>query len=214
MIGEWLLGAFTQAAALPRHYALLDDPAGLLGPNQRANAAMAPDSFARTRSAEAALTAAVLGTLPSPSAGSGWDVIAEVRDNLRLPLARFRGAMAELSGLTEEHPLAETFDQAAEQILRAQVLPALAELEELVREASLRQVFFRDVAGDLSSYAGPLIGLGTAMADALPGLFSAAEEVATPLAATVAHTAEKRSAVSKHRFFFVREAAQQMRRGR
>lgn len=210
VIGEWLLGAFTQQASLPRKYALLDDPAGLLSSTQRATAAVALDRYARTRSAEAALGAAVLSTLPSPNASSGWDVIADVRADLELPLARFRGAMAELSSVTEEEPLAEDFDQAVEQALRVQVWPALAELEELVREASFRQIFFRDVAGDLTAYSGPLIGLGVALSDSMPGLLSVAVGVATPFAASVAHRADKRRAIAEHRFFFVRESGRRL----
>jgi hypothetical protein len=61
--------------------------------------------------------------------------------------------MSEISVAAEAHPLEEDFDAYAEHVWRTRVAPALNELDELIREASLRSVFFGDVLGDLSSYA-------------------------------------------------------------
>lgn len=209
--GEWLLGALAERSSQVGRYALLDDPAGLLSAASRAQMAPAFDEWARRRSAEVTLSAKVLGILPSPTSQAPWDEVGDVRQRLGTPLVRFRAAMAELSEAADVHPLQDDFDHAVEHILRTQVSPALAELEDMVRDSALRQVFFRDVLGDLASYAGPLLGLGAATSDAVPDLMSLAVGAASPLARTIAHRAEKRRAVQRHRFLFVREVAHRLR---
>lgn len=212
VISNWLLGAFLEHGTGPGRYPLLDDVAGLLSGETWISASSGLSSFARARGTEAALSAAILRTLPSPSVHEEWSVFADIRRDLKLQLRRFRAAMAELAAAADINPFGPDFIDAADQILRMKVWPALAELEELVREASFRQVFFRDVTGDLSAYAGPLIGLGTAMSDTLPALMSAAIGAVTPLAASVSHGTERRREVRRHEFFFVHEAGRRLRR--
>lgn len=209
---DWMLGAFTEVGAGPGCYPLLDDPQGLLSPGSLTQASAALDRYARTRGTEAALSAAVLRTLPSPGVGTNWSELADVRRELHLPLHRFRAAMAQLSIEADVDPLSPEFHDAAAQVLRAKVWPALAELEELVREASLRRVFFAHVTGDLSAYAGPLLGLATAASGTLPGLVSAAVGVAAPVVSTLGSRREKSRVVRRHEYFFVREADRRLRR--
>ena len=132
--------------------------------------------------------------------------------HLRPSLRRFRAAMSEISTAAEAHPLEEDFDAYAEHVWRSRIAPALNELDELVREASLRNVFFGDVLGDLSSYAGPVIGIGAALNDALPALASAAIAAASPAVSTLAHWREKRRALRRHDFLFLREAGMRLTR--
>ncbi len=213
VIGSWLLGAFTEAGSGIGRYPLLDDPTGLLSVDALAEVSAALDPYTRLRSAEAALSAAVLRTLPSPDVRLDWSELSDIRTELQLPLRRFRVAMAELSISASADQLAPDFDDVADQILRVKVWPILHELEELVRQGSIRNVFFRDVASDLSTYAGPLIGLATATAGVLPGLVSAAVAAVTPVASSVSRISEKRQAIRRHEFFFVREADIRLRRG-
>ncbi len=213
VIGAWLLGAFTHVGSGMGRYPLLDDPTGLLSKEALAGASADLDRYSRARGAEAALSAAVLRTLPSPDVRVNWSVIADIRRELRGPLRRFRVAMAELSIGADADQLSPDFNDVADQILRTKVWPALQELEELVREGSIRSVFFRDVTGDLSAYAGPLVGLATAASGALPDLVSAAVGAVTPIASSVSHARQKREAIRKHEFFFVRQAERHLRRG-
>lgn len=210
VMANWLLGAFIERGMGSGRYPLLDDAAGLLTDEARLEASSQLTSFARIRASEAALSAVVLGTLPSPRTEADWTALADIRKELRLPLRRFRAAMAELAATTEASPLGPEFDEAADHILRTKVWTALAELEELVREATFRQVFFRDVAGDLSTYAGPIIGLGTAMSDTLPTLVSATVSTVTPLVASISHGSQRRREAKRHEFFFVHEAARRL----
>lgn len=213
VVGAWLLGAFAEVGSGVGRYPLLDDPSGLLSKEALGQTSAGLDRHAKTRGVEAALSAAVLRSLPSPDVHADWSELASIRQDLDLPLRRFRAAMAELSIEASADQLAPDFEDVADQILRRKVWPALYELEDLVREGSIRSVFFRDVTGDLSAYARPLVGLATATAGALPGLLSAAVAAITPAVSSVSHVARHRRAVRGHQFFFVREAGRRLRRG-
>ena len=159
-IRDYLLAVYTRRALQPHSYALLDNSERVLNQHVRDEAAEQIRGWAAVRSREASLSATVLRRLPSPNATEPWDVIAHIRMHLQPSLRRFRAAMSEISTAAEAHPLEEDFDAYAEHVWRSRIAPALNELDELVREASLRSVFFGDVLGDLSSYAGPVIGIG------------------------------------------------------
>jgi hypothetical protein len=201
-IRDYLLAVYAKRALQPHSYALLDDSERVLNQHMRDEAAEQIRGWAAVRSREASLSATVLRRLPSPNATEPWDVIADVRMRLQPSLRRFRVAMSEISTAAEAHPLEEDFDAYAEHVWRSRIAPALNELDELVREASLRSVFFGDVLGDLSSYAGPVIGIGAALSQALPALASAAIAAASPTASTLAHWREKRRALRRHDFLF------------
>ncbi len=137
VVGAWLLGAFTQVGSGVGRYPLLDDPTGLLSEEALAGASGELDRYSRLRGAEAALSAAVLRT-PSPDVRVDWSALADIRKDLQVPLRRFRVAMAELSIGADADQLSPDFNDVADQILRTKVWPALHELEELVREGSIR----------------------------------------------------------------------------
>ncbi len=213
VVAAWLLGAFQEVGTGVGRYPLLDDPSWLLSDEVLSQTSAVLDRHSKIRGVEAGLAAAVLRTLPSPDVRADWSELASIRQDLRLPLRRFRAAMAELSQDVSADQLTRDFDDAADQILRTKVWPVLYELEELVREGALRHIFFRDVTGDLSTYAGPLVGLATATTGALPELLSAAVAAVTPAVSSLSHVAQNRRAVRAHEFFFVREAERRHRRG-
>jgi hypothetical protein len=212
VVRDHLLSVYSKRALQPRSYALLDDSEGVLNQQVRGEAAERIRGWAAVRSREASLSATVLRRLPSPSATERWDAVADIRMHLQPSLRRFRVAMSEISTAAEAHPLEEDFDAYAEHVWRTRVAPALNELDELVREASLRSIFFGDVLGDLSSYAGPVIGIGAALSQALPALTSAAIAAASPTASTLAHWREKRRALRRHDFLFLHEAGTRLTR--
>lgn len=211
-IRDYLLAVYIKRALQPHSYALLDDSEEVLNQHVRDEAVEQIRRWAAVRSREASLSVTVLRRLPSPNATVPWDVVADIRMRLQPSLRRFRAAMSEISTAAEAHPHEEDFDAYAEHIWRSRIAPALNELDELVREASLRSIFFGDVLGDLSSYAGPVIGIGTALSQALPALASAAITAPSPTASTLAHWREKRRALRRHDFLFLREAEMRMTR--
>ena len=95
--------------------------------------------------------------------------------------------------------------------MRTEVVPAIEELEELTREASLRTVFFDDVIADPASYAGPVLGIIGAVGASLSDLVAAAIGMTTPLGATVKHARARRRAVARHDYIFLYESARLLR---
>ncbi|MDX6308747.1 MAG: hypothetical protein QOI06_1793 [Nocardioidaceae bacterium] len=206
VIPQWLLGAYLEHARRPGNYALLDDKSRLLSNPARAVAGAEIKGWVARRMTEASLSTAILSGLPSPRTSETWDVVADLRNHLAESLRRFRSAMAELSLAADSHPLEEDFDAYFESIWRIRIAPAIQEVEELSREAQLRSVFFDDVLGDLTAYAGPFLGISAALQGTLPALASAAIAGASPALSTFAHRRTRRKALQHHEFFFVQEA--------
>lgn len=207
LMADCLLRVTARLATQPGRYALVDDPAGALHGAAGAEPAQRGDRWTRARGTEVALSVAVLRRrLPTPLPTEPWDSVADVRSRLQAPLRRFRAAMATIATAAESHPLDEDFDGYVEHVWRTRIAPALDELDELAREASLRSVFFEDVLGDLKTYAGPVLGLWTAASDTVPALMSASLAAAPPALSTFAHLRAKRRTLRKHDFLFVREA--------
>ncbi len=204
-----MLRVYHVLAQLPGRYAVIDDPAAVLQGPERASAKEKLSGWSRVRSTEASLSTSVLRHLPSPRR-QPWDVVVDIRARLDGPLGRFRVAMAKLSEAAETHPLDENFEEYAQHVWRIEVVPALDDLDDLAREASLRSVFFDDVLGDLKSYAGPMFGVLAALTDTLPALFAAAAGVAQPVGATIARYRTKRRAMRKRDYLFVREASKRL----
>jgi hypothetical protein len=165
--------------------------------------------WAKTRSVEASLGIGSIRRLPAPRSVP-WDVIADIRQSLREPLLRFRSAMADYSVASDTHPLDEDFEGYTGHIWRARIEPALVELEELTREASLRTVFFEDVTSDLRTYAGPFLALTAASVAKMSNLIAASVGVATPIISSLAHLRARRRAIRSHDFYFLHEVAQQL----
>jgi hypothetical protein len=207
-----LLDSFCALADQPGVYPIVDDIGGALDASAREHAADVLRGWAQMRSAEATLAAALLRDLPSPRTDQPWDVAVDIRAGLSEPLARFRRALAAISAEAPSHPLELDFAEYAAHVWRTRIDPALDELSDLVRQATLREVFFHDVAGDLSTYAGPALGLASAMTSSLPDVVSAAVSLASPVMQTYSHARQRRRDVAKHEFLFLYEAGKRLRR--
>jgi hypothetical protein len=75
-----------------------------------------------------------------------------------------------------------------------------------------REVVFHDVAGDLSTYAGPALGLASAITSSLPDVMSAALSLASPVMRTYSHVRQRRREVATHEFLFLCEAGRRLNR--
>jgi hypothetical protein len=206
---EILLAAFAHAVQEPGKYALVDDIRGLLPEASRAWGVEQITGWAKTRTVEASLGIGSIRRLPAPKSVP-WDVIADVRQSLQEPLLRFRSAMADYSVASDTHPLDEDFEGYTEYVWRTRIDPALAELEELTREASLRTVFFEDVTSDLRTYAGPFLALTAASVAKMSNLITASVGVATPILSSLAHMRARRRAIRSHDLYFLHEVARQL----
>lgn len=130
VVGAWLLGAFAEVGSGVGRYPLLDDPSGLLSEDALSQTSARLDRHANRRGVEAALSAAVLRTLPSPDVRADWSELASIRQDLDLPLRRFRAAMAELSIDPSADQLSPDFADVADQILRTPRWPGCSHYAE------------------------------------------------------------------------------------
>jgi hypothetical protein len=209
VVSELLAAVFLHQAQLPGRYAVIDDVEGTMRSAIQSLQRADVGEWADVRGVEAALGVGLLTRLPTPRPVT-WDVLLEVRKALGEPLVAFRAAMSDLALSRAEDPSDAAFDEYVDHIWRSQAEPALHELDELVREARLRDVFFRDVSGDLSAYAGPLFALATAATGRVSDLVSAAIAAVTPALATLAHYRKRRLAVRSHDWFFLHEVGKRL----
>ena len=140
----------------PQSYGLVDDARGVWEDHGIQDTLL--PSGRRNRASAASLAIGQMQRLPSARA-IDWRVTADLRHQLGEPLARFRAAMGKLAASDSPNPLDQAFDDFIETIWMTEVAPALAELEDLSRQGQLREVFFDDVSGKLTTYAGPAIAL-------------------------------------------------------
>ncbi len=203
VIPTLLWDTFCSFVDAPGAYPVIDDRGGVLRTLRDAPAGSGFEHWARIRGAEATLATSVLREIPSPRPEKPWAEAVEVRDRLAGPLARFRSAMAAMAVDAPDPFSPEQFAEFTTHVWRTRIDPALDELEGLVREASLREVFFRDVLGDLSTYAGPALGLTSAVTDSLPALVSAAVAALPPVAKSLQNVRDRRQAFTSHDFLFL-----------
>ncbi len=139
---------------------------------------------------QAGLGAHFIAYLPAfPDART--DEIIDVRRGLAKPLVGFRSAIAEMAGTLESAAWEPGFKQEADDLYRANVAPALQELEENASD----QGAFRLAAHAGSSQApwasaGAVLALGLTGATVVPDLAALALSVGAPTAALVAGAAE------------------------
>ncbi len=197
LLGATFLHASMQEGRLPM---LNDDGNALRG--------LLPETVASSRkSFEAMLANSMLAQLPSP-ATIPWDELADVRRGLERPLVRFRRAIARLARTNMNGNERERLQQ----VWREEVAPALAELEELVREASWRKVFFDTVSGDLKLYAGPLSAIAAASLTDVSSAVAAVTGVGAPLLKLAVVKKERQRAAESHEFFYLQEVGRRLRK--
>ncbi len=200
---ELLAEVFAHESMRERRYPMIDDVSGALADVLSHR----PSHPMTVQSAELALGVSLLGTLPSPAAVP-WDVLAGVRAGLDDPLTRFRGAVARLS----RTPTSEDQSEWVQSVWAADVAPALIEVEELVREASWRSVFFNDVAGDLRTYAGPVLALLSTTVANFSSAVSAVVGLGPAALSVASHKARLSKAARQHDFFYLRELDRRLQR--
>lgn len=201
---------FFSRALDPQSYGLVDDVRGAWE-DHGIQQSLLP-SGQRPRAAAASLAIGQMRRLPSARA-IDWRVTAELRVQLGEPLARFRGAMGKLSATDDLNPLDVAFDDFVETVWTNEVAPALAELEELSRQSRLREVFFDDVSGKLTTYAGPAIALvGGSIANA-PLYAQGAIAAAGPLLAGMSAQRMRRRIMKSRDFYFLHAIEKAFRKG-
>jgi hypothetical protein len=167
-----------------------------------------PSPLAPARSKQVSAAARFMGHLPAFERASIAEVL-DVREELRAPLVRFRGAMITLERTIESAAYEADFVDRVDELYREQVAPALQEIDERVRDNVYLQRLIGELVPELKAIMGSILTIGTVAAADLPILIAG---VATSLgtrsviAAAVA-AAEKRrqegKAISQHTLYFL-----------
>lgn len=188
---------------------LVDDLRGNLEASGLAQGTDAIRSWNRERHAEASLAVGVIQRLPSIGAVP-WDVVLDVRESLSEPLTRFRSAMATISAGAEHHPLEDDYEGFVEHTWRTVAQPALLELETRTRENSFREVFFNDALSDLTTYAGPAIGVAAASGAGVSELAGAVLGLAPQLGRALASVRRGQRELHQHQYFYLSELSRRI----
>ena len=104
---------------------------------------------------QSALAGHVIGYIPAFPDATVAEIV-DVRGGLERPLIRFRGAMTDMARELEDAPWDAGFRQEADDLWRAQVAPALDDLEENAREQGALSLLRHSVTS-----AAPWIGGAT-----------------------------------------------------
>ncbi len=145
----------------PNVYPLLDREAAELVRVFVEAGAINAGRFAIDRSTQVGAAERFLARLPTFPLAT-MDEIVGIRSDLHRPLHAFRSAMAKMSQSLGASALDREFDEAAQNAWVAEVAPALAELDELVRDRKILQTYGYDIATSSAGWtSGLLAGLLT-----------------------------------------------------
>jgi hypothetical protein len=189
-------------------YPLFDETVGNLVRHGIDEGLFQPSPLAPAHGKQVSAAARFMGHLPAFERASIAEVL-DVREELRVPLVRFRGAMITLERTIESAAYEADFVDRVDELYREQVAPALQEIDERVRDNAYLQRLIGELVPELKTIMGSILTISTVAAADLPILIAG---VATSLgtrsviAAAVA-AAEKRrqegKAIGQHTLYFL-----------
>ena len=149
------------------------------------------NEFDRKKIKHAGVSDTILQKLPDFSDAS-IDEIIDVRNDLSIPLVRFRSQMLKFSDDIQSCPWDKDFEFECIQLYAKEIAPALQEIDELTKETTFTKNLTRNILAD-SNFIKSASGLVISVAAA--GVFSAYNEVVSSGVAigtaALAWTAEK-----------------------
>jgi hypothetical protein len=149
-------------------YPLFDDSAGGLVQAHVAEGLIVPREGARGRGKQVTAASEFMSRLPAFPAASIHEVLG-IRDELKGPLVRFRAGMVEIADIIEAAPFEEGFQDEVQDIYIEKVGPALADMEDAVRQNAYLQQLLGSAVADMKTILTGVITLGvTQTADLSP----------------------------------------------
>jgi hypothetical protein len=149
-------------------YPLFDDSAGGLVQAHVAEGLIVPSEGARGREKQVTAASEFMSRLPAFPAASIHEVLG-IRDELKGPLVRFRAGMVEIADIIEAAPFEEGFQDEVQDIYIEKVGPALADMEDAVRQNAYLQQLLGSAVADMKTILTGVITLGvTQTADLSP----------------------------------------------
>lgn len=208
--GDGIVQEFVDAVAAAvtggTAYPLLDDATGgLIGAMVREGSLAVPDATQR-RGKSARLAAMLFDRLPSFESAS-VDELLDIRRALDGPLARFRAAMLKMSGTLGGAAWDKDFPGEAELLITGEIAPAVAAIEEAVRDNRLWAPIGRALVDKPIKLAGgTALSLLVSHLSALPEVVGAALGGAAALAPgvydAVERWRERRRTVEQNQLYF------------
>lgn len=208
---ELFLQRFADLINGPGNFVMLDRYAGRVLSELRSLGQFVVEPGARRRSHEASTANGLLGQLPNFRTASLDDVLG-IRETLADALPRFRGGVAELAaGFGSDMGAPATFDEIAE-AWRAEVAPALHEIEELTMDSRFLRSLLLSGLSSGGALTGGGVGVVTAIAADFDGLATSLATLGTAgIGATVDAVKEvfiARRDLKRHKFYLLHQVEQ------
>lgn len=218
MVDEYI-GVVSRAVSTGAAYPLLDDSTGSLIEAMIRDGELRVSDGAQLRGRSARLAAMLFDRLPTFDVAP-VDELLDVRRALDGPLSRFRRAMLTLADTLRVAPWDANFPAEAELLITRDIAPAVAEIEEAVRDNGLLAALLRaaDRPARLSqgSVVGGALALLVSQAGALPpavaaSIFTAAG-VGLAARAEYEKWRERQRATERHELYFYYRVARALTR--
>lgn len=183
-------------------YPLFDEPTGTLVRHGVEEGFFNTTDISRRRGKQVAAASSFLERLPAFSAASVDEVVG-IRDELRVPLIRFRSAMVELGNAIESAAYEDGFSEEVDEIYRSRVEPAILDLEEAVHSNSYLRVLVGEVVSDAKAILAATITFGVAQSADLPTLLAGGAAVVPAIAAAGVKHRQASTGIKKNEMYFL-----------
>jgi hypothetical protein len=187
-------------------YPLLDDQAGDLVRAAVSEGAFELGPTAMRRGKQVTAASQFMAQLPAFPGASIAEVI-DIRDRLRPPLVRFRGAMVEMERLLVSAAHEAGFAAEVEELFLEKVAPALEEIGEAVADDKYLRQLLRAAAADAKTYSSGGLTLAVALFAHVPQLVATAAGIGAGALSAAGRAAWMRSVgrreTERHQLFFL-----------
>lgn len=189
-------------------YPLFDEAIGNLVHHGIEEGLFQPSPLIPTRSKQVSTAARYLGHLPAFERASIAEVL-DIREELRVPLVRFRAAMIAMEKTIVSSVYEADFVERVDELYHEQIAPALQEIDERVQDNTYLQQLVGELVPELKTIVGSVLAVGSAATADLPTLIAIG--VGTPaarsvIAASVAALQKQRQegrAIAQHTLYFL-----------
>ena len=197
----------------PKTHLLVDDLSGSIVRAHLEEAGRPLNSYAATRARHGGLAFDILGRLPTIDTVP-FATVVEVRRELDVALKRFRASVSQMSQQIEVEAWTPEFKEAADIMYHQNVAPALADIEQSIRDDSYLKEVFKNFLSAPIQGAGTMFGLAMANVVHSPELFAMFATGAATVGAfgtAAASWRRRRRTVERNSMFFVYSAEKKLR---
>jgi hypothetical protein len=208
LIAESFIRRVAALLADPLTYPLFDEMVGDVVRAQVAEGLFEIRDTAKRRGKQVSAAAQLMRGMPSFPAASIAEIL-DIRNELRTPLTKFRGAVAEMEGLIQSAAYESDFEAEVDALYFRKVAPALGEIAEAVEGNTYLRQLMRAAVSDAKTMLTAVLTMGVAAHLGVPELLAAAVGSGVPAGTASLHAPEAKSLGNKeiqgnHLFFLYR----------